>query len=79
MAYIKAYVYNTQSQANTALNSINLSLGIPKTIDSVTQTYTNYEFNNSKYVIRHDEEIESVLGVPSDFDYITPIIENPFI
>ena len=76
MASIKAYVYNTQSQANTALNSINLSLGIPKDMYSVTQTYTVFEFNNSKYIIRHDETIESILGLPSDFDYIT---ENPFI
>lgn len=76
MASIKAYMYNTQAQANTALNSINLSLGIPKDIDSITQTYTNYEFNNSKYIIRHDETIESILGLPIDFDFI---IENPII
>ena len=76
MASIKAYIYNTQAQANTALNSINLSLGIPVSIEAVTQTYTNYEFNNSKYIIKHDEVIESILGLPSDFDYIT---ENPII
>lgn len=76
MASIKAYVYNTEIEVNNALSLINSTLGIPKSIDSVTQTYTNSEFNNSKYIIRHDETIESILGLPIDFDYI---IENPFI
>lgn len=76
MESIKAYIYNTQSQANTALNSINFALGIPKSIDAVTQTYTDIDFNNGKYIIKHDEVIETILGLPSDFDYIT---ENPFI
>jgi hypothetical protein len=76
MASIKAYVYNTQEQANTALNSINLSLGIPKNIDSVTQSYTYVMFNNSKYIIKHDEVIESILGLPTDFDYL---VENPIV
>lgn len=79
MASIKAYVYNTEIEVNNALNSINLSLGIPKDMYSVTKSYTNYEFNNSKYIIRHDETIESILGLPSEFEYIAPIIENPFI
>jgi hypothetical protein len=79
MASIKAYIYNTELEVQNAINSINSSLVIPKSAGSITQTYTNYEFNNSKYIIRHDEEIDSVLGLPSDFDYITPIIENPFI
>lgn len=76
MASIKAYIYNTEIEVNNALSIINSNLGIPKSIDSVTQTYTVSEFNNSKYIIRHDEIIESVLGLPSDFEYI---IENPFI
>ena len=70
MAYIKAYKYNTQIEAENALNLINSTLGIPISVDSVTQTYTNSEFNNGKYIIKSDEVIESVLGLPSDFDYI---------
>ena len=75
MAYIKAYVYNNQIEAENAINSINLNLGMPISVDAVTQTYTNFEFNNEKYIIKSDEVIESVLGLPSDFDYIQ---ENPF-
>jgi hypothetical protein len=72
----KVYIYNTELEAQNAINSINSNLGIPKSIDSITQTYTTYEFNNSKYIIKHNEVIESILGIPSDFDYL---IENPFI
>jgi hypothetical protein len=77
MAYTKAYIYNTIKEAEKALNSINLFLGIPKEIDSITQSYTNFEVNNGSYIIKHDEIIEGVLGLPSDFEYIEII--NPLI
>jgi hypothetical protein len=76
MQSIKAYIYNTELEVQNALNSINLNLGIPISIDSITQTYTNFEFNNAKYIIRHDEVIEDILGLPSNFEYIEII--NPF-
>lgn len=79
MASIKAYIYNTELEANTALNSINFALGIPVSIDAVTQTYTSFEFNNEKYIIKYDEVIETILGLPSDFEYVPPIITNPFV
>lgn len=71
MAYIKAYIYNTELEANNSLSLINNQLGIPVSIDAVTQTYTSIELNNGKYIIKHDEVIETILGLPSDFDYIT--------
>lgn len=70
MAYIKAYIYNTQFEVENALNLINSSLGIPISVDAITQTYTNFDFNNGKYIIKHDSIIENVLGLPSNFDYI---------
>lgn len=73
MAYIKAYIYNTELEANNALNLVNNELGIPVSIDAITQTYTDIDFNNGKYIIKHDEVIETILGLPSDFDYITEI------
>ena len=76
MEYIKAYVYNTEQLANIAINEINLSLGIPVSIDAITKTYTNFEYNNSKYIIKHDKTIESILGLPIDFEYILQV--NPF-
>ena len=76
MASIKAYVYNTVQLANIAINEINLSLGIPVSNDAITRTYVNFEFNNNKYIIRHDKTIESILGLPIDFEYIPQV--NPF-
>lgn len=70
MAYIKAYIYDTQIEAEKALNLINLTLKIPISVDAITQTYTNFEFNNEKYIIKSDEIIENILGIPSDFNYI---------
>jgi hypothetical protein len=74
MESIKAYTYDTELEANNAINSINNILGIPVSSDAVTQSYTNFQLNNGKYIIRHDEIIESVLGLPSDFECI---VENP--
>ena len=79
MQYIKAYVYNNELEVQNVLNSINSSLGIPISINAITQTYTNFEVNNGKYIIKHDEVIEGILGLPSEFEYVPPIIENPFI
>ena len=76
MASIKAYVYNTEQLANIAIDEINLSLGIPVSNDAITRTYVNFEFNNNKYIIRHDKTIESILGLPIDFEYIQQV--NPF-
>ena len=73
MESIKAYTYDTELEANNAINSINNILGIPVSSDAVTKSYTNFQLNNGKYIIRHDEIIESVLGLPSDFEYI---VEN---
>jgi len=70
MQYIKAYVYNNELEVQNVLNSINSSLGIPISINAITQTYTNFEVNNGKYIIKHDEVIEGILGLPSDFEYI---------
>ena len=77
MPYIKIHIYNTQLEAETSINLINSSLGIPISVDAITQTYTNFEFNNGKYIIKSDEVIEGILGLSSDFDYIEKI--NEFI
>lgn len=77
MPYIKAHIYNTQIDVENAINLINSTLGIPISVDAITQTYTSFEFNNEKYIIKSDEIIEGILGLPSDFDYIEII--NEFI
>lgn len=73
MAYIKAHIYNTQIEVEIALNLINSSLGIPVSVDAITQTYTNFEFNNGKYIIKSDETTISILGASQDFDYFNEL------
>jgi uncharacterized membrane protein len=73
MELIKAYVYNTELDCQNAIDLINLLMGIPVSIDAITRTYTNFEFNNGKYIIKHDKTIESVLGLPIDFEYIPQV------
>lgn len=75
MLSIKAHIYNTKIEVERALNLINSTLGIPISVDAVTQTYTNFELNNGKYIIKNDSVIDNILGLPSDFDYINEIKE----
>jgi hypothetical protein len=69
MESIKAYIFQTEIEANEAINQINQVLGIPVSPDAITQTYTNAEQINGTWLIRHDETIESILGQPIDFEY----------
>ena len=71
MALIKAYVYNTELECQTAINSINTNLGIPYNNESVTRTYCEPIFNNGKYLIFADVSLITILGQPQDFEFIT--------
>lgn len=71
---MKGYKFTTEESAINAITSINSALGIPKEINSTTQTWTNYnlaEFNSPQfYYIGHDEFTESVLGTPEELNVI---------
>jgi hypothetical protein len=75
MESIKAYIFQTEIEANEAINQINQELGIPVSPDAITQTYTNYENINGTWLIRHDETIETILGQPIDFEYEQPNLD----
>jgi hypothetical protein len=77
MASIKAYIYNTELDCQTAIDSINTSFGIPVSNDSITRTYCIPIFNNGKYVIYEDSNLIPILGQPQDFEFIEPQT-NPF-
>ena len=70
MALIKAYVYNTELDCQTAINSINTNFGIPINNESITRTYCEPIFNNNKYLIFEDSNLTSILGQPQDFNFI---------
>lgn len=71
---MKGYKFTTEESAINAITSINSALGIPKEINSTTQTWTNYnlaEFNSPQfYYIRHDAVVEKIIGSPEEFNVI---------
>lgn len=70
MAYIKAYIYNTELDCQTAIDSINTNFGIPINNESVTRTYCAPILNNGKYIINADVSLIPILGQPQDFEFI---------
>ena len=71
---MKGYKFTTEEAAQSAITSINLAAGLPKSPEATTQTWTSYnlaEFNSPQfYYIRHDEFTESVLGIAEEFNVI---------
>ena len=71
---IKAYKYNTKSEAVEAQLKIDKYYGIPKTPTSVSQHWTGYnysELDNFYYIPAHSSLIP-VLGEPIEFDLTLP-------
>lgn len=58
------YKYNTEQEAQQAIDLINTTLGIPVSPDAVTQTWTNYEQGEGFYYIIADDTIINILGEP---------------
>lgn len=71
---IKGYLFQTEQEAQNAIYQINTILGIPVSEDATTRTYCTFENMDNKIFIRHDETIESVLGLPTQFE-VTYTIE----
>ena len=71
---MKGYKFTTEEAAQSAIASINLAAGLPKSPEATTQTWTSYnlaELNNPQfYYIRQDEFTESVLGSPEELNVI---------
>ena len=71
---MKGYKFTTEEAAQSAITSINLVAGIPKSLEATTQTWTSYnlaELNNPQfYYIRHDDFTETVLGTPESLEVI---------
>jgi len=61
------YKYNTEQEAIDAVALCNEYYGIPVSEDSVTQTFTDYFYNESiGYYIIYSEELQQVLGNPQE-------------
>lgn len=71
MKIIKSYIYNTELECQTAINSINTNFGIPINNEAITRTYCTPVLNNAKYLIFADVSLIPILGQPQDFEFIT--------
>jgi hypothetical protein len=76
---ITGYKYTTEAEAQAAVQSCNTHYGIPKSPDSVTQTWCNYntaELDSPVfYYITHDSSLNVVLGEPTEFEVTVPDME----
>ena len=71
---IKAYVFDTEQEVLNKINEINENEGYP---NEGADTYCSHEFNNDKWIVKYSPYIgmSDKFGYePSDFNYITPII-----
>lgn len=66
------YIYQTEEQAQIAINELNIYYGIPTNPGNVTTSVTSYNYspgNNFFYII-YDPILEPVLGAPETFEII---------
>jgi hypothetical protein len=76
MASINGYQYITEQEAINARELCDTYYGIPVSSDDVTQNWVDYRFaelNTPQFwYIVFDESLSPVLGIPSNFEVITP-------
>lgn len=70
MEFIKAHLFNTIEEANSAIELINQGEGIPISATATTRTYTEAQENNGNIFIVADEVTEKYLGKGTDLELI---------
>ena len=80
MAYINGYQYITEQEAINAQKLVDNYYGITVHPDDVTQHWCGYNFAELNtpqfYYIQYDSSLIPVLGLPTEFEVITP--PSPF-
>ena len=61
---VLAFKYNTEEEAQNAINQLNSYYGIPIAEGYGTQTWTKYKQENDFFYILSNESISEVLGTP---------------
>jgi hypothetical protein len=66
------YIYQTEQEAQNAVELCNQYYGIPHSPDDITTSYTSYLYSsgNNFYYIIYDPTLEIVLGSPETFEII---------
>jgi len=72
----KGYKYTTEQEAINARELCDTYYGIPVSPDDVTQNWVDYQFaelNTPQFwYIVFDESLTPILGIPSEFEVVTP-------
>ena len=59
----KVHTYNTEQEVQDAIATINAALEIPKSLTSMTRTYTEpQQLEDGRWFIRADKNTEQILG-----------------
>jgi hypothetical protein len=59
-------VFNSEDEAQDAINLINQGEGVPINLEAVTRTYTTVKIYEETIYIQADEVTEKYLGIPTD-------------
>jgi hypothetical protein len=70
MAFIKAHTFNSEQEANEAIDLINQGEGIPVSKDAVTRTYCEAIAHEDIYYIHADDVTEKYLGASVEIEII---------
>jgi hypothetical protein len=70
MAFIKAHTFNSEQEANNAIDLINQGEGIPVSEDAVTRTYCEAIAHEDIYYIHADDVTEKYLGASVEIEII---------
>ena len=76
MQSINGYQYNTEQEAITARESVDLFYRIPVAPDDITQNWCDYQFaelNTPQFwYIVYDASLLPILGTATTFEVVTP-------
>jgi hypothetical protein len=70
MAFIKAHTFNSEQEAQQAIDLINQGEGIPVSEDAVTRTYCEAIAYEDIYYIHADDVTEKYLGASVEIEII---------
>jgi hypothetical protein len=80
MPSTNGYKFTTEQAAINARESVDTYYGIPVSPDDVTQNWVTYQLaglNTPQFwYITYDDSLEEVLGEPTEFEVIQPIING---
>jgi hypothetical protein len=73
MAYSNGYIFDTEADAQAAIDAINTAMGIPVDDDALTRTFTSYSEWGNVWAIIYTPELGPILGQPQ----VLPELPDP--